>query len=239
MLRSSYFKKNQDILSMVGIFVVINLLVICVMYVYFNANKEPIIDFNTGIGIITSAIVAAIIASFSTYQMGKNKKFLVEIKGIVKDQADKIVYEESTYKMHQQNAHTYIKHHSKMMKDALEDLKNNTFVSDAHKKTIEQLSKMGDRVPGDFMKDHCDGVYENDFKHKKEDVKNHFEDLKKDFKNFDMYLDAYEKANLDNIETAYQRYYPEIEYLHENRIIEPIIHSIEALWRRIEMNRLT
>ena len=82
-------KKNQDILTYIGIIAVINLLILVVMYVYLNANKEPIVSFNTGIGIVAGGAIAIIIACVSTRQIRANKEFLKEIKWMVTKQQNK------------------------------------------------------------------------------------------------------------------------------------------------------
>lgn len=80
---SEYIKKNQKTIIFAGIFAVINLLELVIMYIYFNANNEPTVEFNTSIGIITGAIIAMIIGYFSSIQMGRNKNFLKEIRKII------------------------------------------------------------------------------------------------------------------------------------------------------------
>lgn len=70
-------KIPQNVITFTGIFALINLLEIVVMYVYFNANKEPILDFNTSIGIIAlllgiPALIISIITLVYAYFIRKN-----------------------------------------------------------------------------------------------------------------------------------------------------------------------
>ena len=97
--------KNKVVIIFIGIFTVINLLELVIMYVYFNARSQPIIDFNTGIGIITGAIIAMIVGYLSSIQIGKNKKFIKKIENIIikhntdwENHEQKIILIESTKK---------------------------------------------------------------------------------------------------------------------------------------------
>lgn len=75
-------KVPQNVITFAGIFAVINLLEIVVLYVYFNANKEPILDFNTSIGIIALllGIPALIIASVTLAYAYRIRKSEMESK---------------------------------------------------------------------------------------------------------------------------------------------------------------